>query len=218
MDAELVSVNVGLPAVVDTARGPVETAIFKKPTEARLRVDHLNIDGDRQADLVDHGGQNKAVYCYPVEHYRVWAEELNRSDFEHGQFGENLTTRGLLESEVQIGDIFRVGTCVVQVTQPRAPCFKLGIRMGDPLFVKRFLKSGLLGFYLRVVEPGELGLGDRIERLERGQTGLSVHDVWSLSYGERNDRERLQLALGIDTLAEEWTRPLQKKLSRQIGG
>lgn len=213
MDAELVSVNVGLPAVVDTPRGPVKTAIFKKPTAARLRVDLLNIDGDRQADLVNHGGHNKAVYCYPVEHYPIWAQELNRTDFEHGQFGENLTTQGLLETDVQIGDIFRIGTSVVQVTQPRAPCFKLGIRMEDPLFVKRFMKSGRSGFYLRVVEPGELGRGDAIQRLERGRAGLSVHEVWSLSYGEGDDREHMRIALGIDTLAEEWTRPLQRRLS-----
>lgn len=212
--AELVSVNVGLPRTIDTPRGPVTTAIFKSPTERRLRAIPHNLEGDRQADLSVHGGENKAVYAYPIEHYAFWAEELGRVDLEHGQFGENLTTRGLLEHEVGIGDVFSIGSAVLQVSQPRAPCFKLGIRMGDPKFVKTFLRAGRPGFYFRIVEAGELGVSDELERIQSGATGITVYEVWKLSYGGGTDHERLKRALEIPTLGEEWRSPMLAKLAR----
>ncbi len=216
--AELVSVNVGLPRHVDTPRGPVLTAIFKSSTDKRLRVVRHNLEGDRQADLSVHGGENKAVYGYPAEHYPVWADELSRSDLEPGQFGENLTTRGLLEREVGVGDVFSVGSVVLQVSQPRAPCFKLGLRMNDPTFVRTFLGRGRPGFYFRVVEEGELGVGDALHRIEEGPTGITVHEVWDLSYGSNRDPERLGLALQIPTLGDEWKRPMETRLRNRSNG
>lgn len=211
--AEVVSVNVGLPRKIDTPRGPVISAIFKSSTDRRLRVEPHNLEGDRQADLSVHGGANKAVYGYPIEHYPVWADELNRTDLEHGQFGENLTTRGLLEREVGVGDVFSIGTAVLQITQPRSPCFKLGIRMSDAGFVKTFLRGGRPGFYFRIVESGELGVGDEVNRIERGATGITVHEVWELSYGGGTDLGRMKLALEIPTLGEEWRGPLLAKIA-----
>ncbi len=209
----LVALNVGVPREVATPRGPVTTSIFKSSTRHRLRAELHNLEGDRQADLESHGGEHKAVYGYPVEHYARWAEELGRDDFEHGQFGENLTTAGFLERDLGIGDRLSIGSAVLQVTQPRSPCFKLGIRMSDPLFVKMFLQSGRPGFYFRVDRPGELGAGDEIKRIQVGETGLTVHDVWTLSYGAADDRERLETALEIPTLGEEWLRPMRAKLA-----
>lgn len=211
--AKLVSVNVGLPRPIDTPRGPVQTAIFKSPTEQRLQVEAHNLEGDRQADLSVHGGENKAVYGYPIEHYPLWASALQRSDLEPGQFGENLTTDGLLEREVGVGDIFLVGSARLQVTQPRSPCFKLGIRMGDPRFVKTFLRSGRSGMYFRIRESGTLAVGDTIARVERGAAGLTVWDVWHLAYGGSTDRDRMNLALEIPTLGDEWRRPILAKLA-----
>ena len=201
---ELVSVNVGMPRPIDTRNGPVLTGIFKRPIKSRVRVRRHNLDGDGQADLESHGGENKAVYGYPFEHYPTWAAELGRDDLSPGQFGENLTTRGLLETEVGLGDVFQIGTAVLKVSQPRMPCFKLGLRMGDPRFVKTFLKSGRPGFYFRVVKEGQIQAGDRIERIETGATGITVYELWDLVFGPTDDPERLRLAETIPTLGPEW--------------
>lgn len=209
--AKVVSVNVGLPRVVDTPRGPVRTGIFKFPTEGPVEVRGDQLDGDGQADLESHGGDNKAVYGYPSEHYPTWAKEIGRDDLTPGQFGENLTTEGLLETEVVIGDVFRIGSAALQVSQPRSPCFKLGIRMGDPTFVREFLRSGRPGFYFRVVEEGALQEGDTIERIERGSTGITVHELWDLSFGSATDPARRRLALGIPTLGPEWTKAMRAR-------
>jgi len=211
--AELVSVNVGMPREIDTSSGPVTTAIFKTPTHRRLRVEPHNVQGDRQADLSSHGGENKAVYGYPVEHYPLWSVELDPKILEHGQFGENLTTRGLLERDVCLGDVYSIGTVVLQISQPRVPCFKLGIRMGDPRFVRTFLRSGRPGFYFRIVEPGELGVGDAINRVERGATDITVYELWNLSFGDGTDVDRMKLALEVPTLGDEWRRALLARSS-----
>jgi len=208
---ELVSVNVGLPRPIDTPNGPVLSAIFKSPTEKRVRARRHNLEGDGQADLSAHGGENKAVYGYPHEHYSTWGVELGRDDLGPGQFGENLTTTGLLETEVCVGDLFRIGSAVLEVSQPRSPCFKLGIRMGDPTFVRRFLQSGRPGFYFRIVEEGALQRGDMIERIERGASGITIYEVWDLSFGDVDDPERLDAALGITTLGPEWIKPMRAK-------
>lgn len=186
------------------------TAIFKSPTTERVRVLPLHLDGDGQADLSAHGGENKAVYGYAHEHYATWASELGRDDLVPGQFGENLTTEGLLEREVVIGDVFRVGTAALQVSQPRSPCFKLGIRMKDPKFVRTFLRSARTGFYFRVAESGRIGAGDSIERVERGETGITVHELWDLSFGTADDAERRAMALTIPTLGPEWIQALSR--------
>ena len=210
--AELISVNLGMPRPIDTSTGPVLSGIFKSPTDEPVRVRRDNLQGDGQADLSAHGGENKAVYGYPHEHYATWSSELGRNDLSPGQFGGNLTTRGFLETEVGLGDVFRIGSALLQVSQPRSPCFKLGLRMGDPTFVRTFLRSGRPGFYFRVAEEGTLRRGDPIERIERGETGITVYELWDLSFGTDNDPARLRLALTVPTLGPEWRQPIPAKL------
>jgi MOSC domain-containing protein YiiM len=174
----LLSVNVGLPKAVDTGRRVVETAIWKAPVQGRVRVRGVNLDGDRQADLSVHGGPDKAVYAYAIEETRRWEEELGR-ELGPGAFGENLTTEGVDVSGALLGERWRVGTTALEVVQPRLPCFKLGLRMGDPLFVKRFGLASRPGAYLRIVAEGELGAGDAIAvQRDGGQDhGVSVRLV-----------------------------------------
>jgi MOSC domain-containing protein YiiM len=158
----LVSVNVGLPREVDTGQRVVETAIWKAPVEGRVKVRHDNLDGDRQADLTVHGGPDKAVYAYALEETRLWEEELGR-ELGAGAFGENLTTEGVDVSGAVLGERWRVGTTLLEVVQPRLPCFKLGLKMGDPTFLKRFARASRPGAYLKIIEEGDLGAGDPIE-------------------------------------------------------
>ena len=161
----VVSVNVALPAPLMTAKGEVLSGIRKRPVADRVAVRVLGLTGDGQADPRVHGGLDKAVYCYSHDHYAWWAERLRRDDLTHGTFGENLTVEGMTESEVRIGDIYRFGTAVLQVTKPRSPCFKLVARMGLPDFQKTFLDSGRTGFYCRVLEEGDVAAGDMVERI-----------------------------------------------------
>jgi MOSC domain-containing protein YiiM len=160
--ARLISVNVGLPREVDTGRRIVETAIWKAPVEGRVKVRHDNLEGDRQADLTVHGGPNKAVYAYAIEETRRWEEELGR-ELGAGAFGENLTTEGVDVSGAVLGERWRIGTTLLEVVQPRLPCFKLGLKMGDPTFLKRFALASRPGAYLKILEEGDLGRGDWIE-------------------------------------------------------
>jgi len=178
MPPRLLSVNVGLPKAVDTGTRVVETAIWKQPVEGRVRARGVNLDGDRQADLSVHGGADKAVYAYAVEETRLWEEELGR-ELGPGAFGENLTTAGVDVSGALLGERWRIGTTVLEVVQPRLPCFKLGLRVGDPLFVKRFSRASRPGAYLRIVTEGELGAGDAIavERDADQDHGVSVRLV-----------------------------------------
>jgi MOSC domain-containing protein YiiM len=174
----LLSVNVGRPKAVDTGSRVVETAIWKAPVEGRVRVCGVNLDGDRQADLSVHGGPDKAVYAYAIEETRRWEEELGR-ELGAGAFGENLTTEGIDVSGALLGERWRVGTTLLEVVQPRLPCFKLGLKMGDPRFVKRFGQASRPGAYLRIVAEGELGAGDAIavERDAGQDHGVSVRLV-----------------------------------------
>jgi MOSC domain-containing protein YiiM len=158
----LLSVNVGLPKAVDTGRRIVETAIWKAPVEGRVAVRHDNLEGDRQADLTVHGGPDKAVYAYAIEETRLWEEELGR-ELGAGAFGENLTTEGVDVSGAVLGERWRIGTTLLEVVQPRLPCFKLGLKMGDPTFLKRFALASRPGAYLKILAEGELGAGDPIE-------------------------------------------------------
>ncbi len=164
---KLVSVNTGLPRVVTWHGINVTTGIFKQPVEGRVAVRKLNLDGDRQADLIVHGGEDKAVYCYPVSHYDYWTRELPGLQLPMGMFGENLTADGLLEDSVHIGDRFSIGSAEVIVTQPRLPCYKLGVRFQADDMVKRFLASGRTGFYFAVTREGEVGAGDDIKVIAR---------------------------------------------------
>ncbi len=149
---KLLSINVGRPRPVPYRDGVVSTGIYKEPVAGRTWLRRLNLDGDGQADLRVHGGEDKAVYAYPFERYAFWSRELRRNDLGYGQFGENLTVEGLLEEQVHIGDVYRIGAALLQVSQPRSPCFKLGVRMGDAAFVARFAAANYTGFYLRVLE------------------------------------------------------------------
>jgi MOSC domain-containing protein YiiM len=158
---KLLSVNVSLPKEVPYNDQTITTGIFKEPVGGRVTVRSINVDGDGQADRKVHGGRDMAVYAYPIEHYKFWEKALGRDGFPFGQFGENLTVEGLAEEQVRVGDVFRVGGALLQVTQPRIPCYKLALRMGEGLdFPKRFQESGRLGFYLRVLEEGEIGAID----------------------------------------------------------
>lgn len=209
----LVSVNVSLPRPVEFRGQVVSTSIFKEPAVGRVAVRRLSLAGDWQADLRSHGGLNKAVYAYPLEHYAEWGPELGHDDLQPGQFGENLTVEGLTEETVRLGDAFRIGTTLLQVTQPRYPCFKLGIRMGDASFPRRFLASGRTGFYLRVLEEGELGVGDAVELVERSD-GLTVRELWHLVLVDKENVEGARRALQCPTLGPEWREPLEERLSQ----
>ncbi len=177
---KLVSVNIGLPQKLSLKRREVTTSIFKEAVEGRIMLRKLNLDGDKQADPSLHGGSNKAVYVYPSEHYDYWRKELPGMELPWGMFGENFTTEGLLEDKVRIKDRFRIGTAEVIVTQPRLPCYKLGIKFGRADMVKRFLASGRTGFYLAVSREGEVGAGDVIELVSRDKNNVTIADVFRL--------------------------------------
>jgi MOSC domain-containing protein YiiM len=211
MAMKVLSVNISLPKGIEFRGQNLSTSIFKESVVERLRVRRLSLEGDWQADLRYHGGLNKAVYAYPSEHYTWWSRELGRDDLRPGQFGENLTVQGLREDTTRLGDVFRVGSTLLQVTQPRMPCFKLGIKMGDPMFPKRFLASGRTGIYLRVVEEGELGVGDEMELVEQSD-GLTVRELWHLVYVDKQNIEGARQALRCQTLGPEWREPLEERL------
>ncbi len=191
-----------------------ETGIFKEPVADRVMVRKLNLDGDRQADLSVHGGENKAVYVYTIENYEYWKHELGRDDFTYGQFGENLTVEGMTDDVVRIGDVFSVGGASVQVTQPRLPCYKLAIKMENPKFLKLFLASRRTGFYLRVLEEGGVGAGDEFELIERDPEPLTVEETVNLSYFDRDNLERAQAALRVKALPPGWREGFEERLRK----
>ncbi len=173
----IVSVNTGKPrSVVDAAGKKVRTSIWKAPREGRVIVRTLNLDGDKQSDLRVHGGERKAVYVYPSEHYEYWRQQLPDAELPWGAFGENLTTAGLFEGDVRIGDRIAIGTAEFQVTQSRQPCFKLGIRFGREDMLKRFIDSDRSGFYVSVIREGDVGAGDAIAILRRDEAAMTVTD------------------------------------------
>jgi MOSC domain-containing protein YiiM len=176
---QVISVNVGLPREVEWRDQIVRTSIFKEPVAGRLRVDRLNIEGDRQSDLTVHGGINKAVYVYPSEHYEFWRKEMPDADLPWGAFGENLTTSGLFENDVHIGDRFAIGSAEFVVTQPRMPCFKLTIRFERADIIKRFYRSGRSGFYFAVAKEGEIGAGEAITLLSRDTDSITIAEAFA---------------------------------------
>jgi MOSC domain-containing protein YiiM len=176
-EVKVLSVNISGPKPLAYRGETVMTGIFKTPAAGRVRVHRLGLDGDVQVDRRVHGGVDKAVYIYPHEHYAHWEKFLSRKDFAFGQFGENLTTLGLLEDEMRVGEQLRIGSVLLQVTQPREPCFKLMTKMNDFSFAKPFLTSGRTGFYLRVLEEGELGAGDAIERVASDPAAPTIREV-----------------------------------------
>jgi MOSC domain-containing protein YiiM len=201
---QLISVNVGLPREVAWKGRTASTGIFKEPVSDRVMVRSLNLDGDGQADLTVHGGLDKAVYAYPFEHYDYWRSELPDMDLPLGIFGENFTTTGLTEAEVNIGDRFRIGNLILMVTQPRMPCYKLGIRFGRPDMVKRFLASRRTGFYFRVLQEGEVGVGDTLELVSRDDQHITVADITQLYVHEEDNPDLLHRAAQLEALPQSW--------------
>jgi MOSC domain-containing protein YiiM len=209
---KIISVNVGLPRLVLRNDEPVSTGIFKEPVAGRVMMRTLNLDGDRQADLSVHGGPEKAVYVYPSEHYEFWKRELPEMELPWGIFGENLTTTGLFETEVNIGDKFRVGTAEVMVTQPRMPCYKLGIRFGRVDIIKRFLVSERSGFYLSVLKEGDVGAGDEFELLEKSRSSVTVVDITRLYSTDKENVDLMRRAIATDALPDSWRQYFLKRL------
>ena len=209
---KLLSVNVGLPREIEWNGRIVRTSIFKEPVTGRVRVTRLNVDGDQQSDLTVHGGPDKAVYAYPSEHYRFWRSELPDMDLAWGIFGENFTTGGLGEDTLHIGDRLRVGSAEFVVTQPRMPCFKLGIRFNRSDMVKRFLQSGRTGFYLAVAIEGEIAAGDSIELLERDEHNITVADIVNLYREDATNQDMLRRASKLPSLPNSWREYFGKRL------
>ena len=208
MNPTLISVQIGLPRSVLCNGEEVSTGIFKSPVQKRVRMNALDLEGDQQADLSVHGGPDKAVYVYPSEHYPYWKRQLPHVEFPWGSFGENLTTAGLLENEVHIGDSFAIGTAEVVVTQPRLPCFKLNLKFNRDDMVKRFLASHYSGFYLRVLREGEVGAGDEIVPVHRDENRVSVLDIFRLYLGESHSSELRSRALQVKYLSSSWREEL----------
>lgn len=207
----ILSVNVGMPREVPWHGATVLTGIFKDPVTRKIPLRRLNLDGDAQADLTVHGGPDKAIYAYPSEHYPDWEAKLGVS-LPPAAFGENLTTEGLFEDQAHIGDEFRVGTARLVVSQPRMPCYKLGIRFGNPGIVKTFLKTGLPGIYFAVVEEGVVGPGDTIELLHTDQRRITVRDMLALVLDRHAPESELQRLLAIPGLASVWREEIQARL------
>jgi MOSC domain-containing protein YiiM len=210
---KLVSVNVGLPRLLSWGGATFKTGIFKSPVQGRVALRTTNLDGDRQADLSVHGGPNKAAYCYPAEHYDPWNVELPDRTRTWGAFGENFTTGGLLETAVSIGDRFRIGSAIVQVTTPRLPCFKLAAKFQRDDMIARFVRSGRCGFYFSVLEEGEVGAGDMFELLGREDPSLTVAEVNRLYTGKSPEREILERSLHVKVLPESWREHFRARLA-----
>ena len=212
---KLLSINVSLAKEISHAERTVTTGIFKEPVEKSVMVRRLKIDGDAQADRKVHGGFDMAVYAYPVEHYAYWESALGHDGYPYGQFGENLSVEGLLEETVRVGDVLRIGGAVLQVTQPRIPCYKLAIRMAqDTDFAKRFQDSGRLGFYLRVLEEGEIGVGDPVQLIETDASSVTIAEFISVYLHKAHEPESLKRVLESRDLGEAWRLWIEKMLKK----
>jgi len=204
MSPSLISIQVGVPRLVERDGQEVSTGIFKSPVDKRVRLHGLNLEGDRQADLTVHGGQDKTVYAYPSEHYSFWKRELPGVELPWGAFGENFTAEGLLETDICLGDRFAIGTAEVVVTQPRLPCFKLNLKFKRDDMVKRFLESRRTGFYFRVLREGEVGAGDEIRVVHRDENRVSIADALKIYLHDSDSTELLQRALSVKYLSASW--------------
>jgi len=211
---KLISLNVGLPRIVASNGEPVTTGIFKEPKQGPVMLRTLNLDGDRQADLTVHGGVSKAVYGYPVEHYEFWKRELPEMELPYGMFGENFTTEGMLENALNVGDRFRVGEAELMVTEPRLPCYKLGIKFGRTDIIRKFLQSRRTGFYFAVVKEGEVEAEDEIEPLSRDSNNITIADITRLYAFEKDDVETLRRAVKLEALSDSWREYFQKQIHK----
>jgi ferredoxin-NADP reductase/MOSC domain-containing protein YiiM/ferredoxin len=215
----LLSVNVGLPRDITWQGRTVHTAIWKSPVAGRCRVRRLNLDGDGQGDLAGHGGEQRAVFVYQIESYRYWQEQLHRTDYVHGQFGENFTIEGLADDAVDIGDRYRIGSALFEVTQPRVTCYRVGIRMNEPRMAALLTGSGRPGFYFRVLEEGEVGAGDEIVKVGEAPERMTVAEINALLYLPDHARDRLEHALRIEALSPGWRASFEALLhSHETGG
>jgi len=214
----LLSVNVGLPRDIDWKGRTVHTGIWKDPIGGRCRVRRLNLDGDGQGDLAGHGGEHRAVFVYQIESYRYWQEQMGRTDFVHGQFGENLTVEGLPDDEVCIGDRYQIGSALFEVTQPRVTCYRLGIRMNEPRMPALLTSSGRPGFYFRVLQEGDVGAGDPILKVSEAPERMTVTEVNALLYSPAHPRDRLERALRIEALSPGWRSSFEALLKSRSSG
>ena len=211
---KLISVNVGLPRAVNWNDQTVITGIFKEPVGGPVMLRTLNLDGDRQADLSVHGGVSKAVYAYPAEHYEYWKRELPDMQLPYGMFGENFSTEGLAEDTVNVGDRFRLGESELMVTEPRMPCYKLGIKFGRADILKEFLASRRTGFYFAVLKEGRVKAGDSMELLSKDTNKIAVAEITRLYAFEKNDVEMLQRVVKLEALSESWRDYFQHQLEK----
>jgi MOSC domain-containing protein YiiM len=218
---KIVSLNVGLPREVIWHGQPVTTGIFKSPTSERVRLRTLNLDGDRQADLTVHGGEHKAVYCYPVEHYTYWQKKLPGRDLPLGVFGENFTTKGMLEQDVHLGDRFAINDAEVVVTQPRLPCYKLGIRFQADDMVKKFLASLRIGFYVAVTREGSVASGDEMIPVVQNASRISIADFLRLFLAKSlsdKDRASIQELYALPSVPLDWKQYFHERASEAGAG
>jgi MOSC domain-containing protein YiiM len=213
---KVLSVNVGLPRNVLYNGQIINTAIFKDPVKGPIMLRKLNLDGDRQADLTVHGGIDKAVYSYPVEHYDYWRKQFPDTDLKWGMFGENFTTEGLLEEAVNVGDQFQIGSAKLVATQPRMPCYKLGVRFGRMDVIRRFMTSGRPGIYFKILKEGEVKTGDKIKNIKRDKNNVTVKDIVSL-YISKNHIDIIEMmrrAIKIRDLPEGWRYEFEQKIEQ----
>lgn len=213
---QVISINVSQPIDVEYRGEMVSTGIFKLPVKTRLKATATGLELDGQADLKVHGGVDKALYAYSVDNYPHWASELGLAELPYGQFGENLTVNGMTDDVVHIGDTYRIGALVAQVSQPRVPCYKLGLRVGSAKFSKQFMKSGRVGFYLRVLEEAEIGAGDCIEKLDDDPIALSVQQSMLALYKGPQQKQIIDRALQITALSKAWRLDLIKRLENYV--
>src|SRR5271155_4362410 len=214
----LLSVNVGLPRDVVWKERTVHTGVWKNPVSGRCRVGRLNLEGDGQGDLAGHGGEHRAVFVYQIESYRYWQEQLKRSGFVYGQFGENFTIDELADDAVCIGDRFQIGSALFEVTQPRVTCYRVGIRMNEPRMAALLTGSGRPGFYFRVLREGEVGAGDEIVKVGEAAERMTVAEINALLYLPPHPRDRLERALRIEALAHGWRGSFEALLQSQQNG
>jgi ferredoxin-NADP reductase/MOSC domain-containing protein YiiM/ferredoxin len=216
--AQLLSVNVGLPRDIEWRGRTVHTGIWKSPLRGRCRVGRLNLDGDGQGDLAGHGGEYRAVFVYQMESYSYWQEQLARIDFVHGQFGENFTIEGFEDDTVCIGDRYRIGSAVFEVTQPRVTCYRVGIRLNEPRMPALLTSSGRPGFYFRVLQEGEVGAGDEIVKIGGAEERMTVREINALLYSPDHARDRLERALRIEALSPGWRASFEALLRSPTNG
>jgi MOSC domain-containing protein YiiM len=212
--SKILSVNVSLPKEVDFEGQKVTTGIFKEPVKGRIMLRTLNLDGDKQADLTVHGGVDKAVYAYSAEHYEYWRKVFPNIEMPYGMFGENFTVEDLMESGVSIGDVFQVGSSKVIATQPRMPCYKLGVRFRRMDILKKFLASGRSGIYFKVLEEGEVGAGDTIEQIIKDPNQVTISDIVRLYTSDREDIKTMQRAAEVEVLPEGWKHYFLEQIKR----